>query len=96
MKKRRRLKSKDIEARVIKEAEFIIKSELTLREAANTLFVSKSTLHMDLSKRLPTIDMDLYKKVKAILDRHNIERYHNGGIAAANKRITRKKNSGKY
>lgn len=95
--RRGRPKSKEIVERVIKEAEFMIKNNtLTLREAAKVLFVSKSTLHMDLSKRLPLIDKGLYKKVHAILNRHNKERYHNGGVAAAKKRCTRKKNGGKY
>lgn len=94
--KRKMSKAEEIEIRVIKEAEYIIKHDITIREAANRLFVSKSTLHMDLSKRLPLIDEDLYKKVKAILDKHANERYRKGGIAAANKRLTRKKNGGKY
>lgn len=89
--KRKMSKAKEIEIRVIKEAEYIIKHDITIREAANRLFVAKSTLHLDLSKRLALLDEDLYKKVKAILDRHNDERYHKGGIAAANKRLARTK-----
>lgn len=89
--KRKMSKAEEIEIRVIKEAEYIIKHDITIREAANRLFVSKSTLHMDLSKRLPLIDEVLYKKVKAILDKHTNERYYKGGIAAANKRLLTKK-----
>ena len=42
----------DVDARVIKEAEYIIKERATVRSTAKVFGVSKSTVHHDLTTRL--------------------------------------------
>lgn len=66
----------------IKEANYIIDTGCTIREAAKHFGVSKSTIHKDiqfLSKQLGN-EM-LAQKVQAILDHHAEIRSMNGGIA---------------
>ena len=57
----------DVDARVIKEADFIIKENATVRAAAKAFGVGKSTVHYDMTKRLPFLDEDRAKKVKNVL-----------------------------
>ncbi|MBO4262295.1 MAG: sporulation transcriptional regulator SpoIIID [Clostridia bacterium] len=71
----------DIEARVIKEAEFVLKENATVRKTANVFGVSKSTVHTDLTKRLAAIDDELYVRVKRVLFVNLSERHIRGGIA---------------
>ena len=49
----------DIEKRVIKEAEYIIKTGATVRQTARIFCYSKSTVHKDVTERLPFIDKEL-------------------------------------
>ena len=56
-----------LEQRIIKEADYILKNKATIRRCAKAFGVSKSTVHLDLSKKLRTIDCDKYNKVKALL-----------------------------
>lgn len=69
----------DIKARVLKEANYIIETNNTIREISKYLKVSKSTVHNDLSKRLKKIDLTLYNKVNQILDYHYSIKHLNGG-----------------
>lgn len=71
-----------IKERVLEAAEIILKGN-TIRGAAKLCHISKSTLHADISKRLPKIDPELYKKVREVLD-HNWKMKHiRGGRASA-------------
>ncbi len=69
----------DIKARVLKEADYIIKTSKTIREISKYFKVSKSTVHNDLSKRLKSIDLNLYDKVNQILIYHYRIKHLNGG-----------------
>lgn len=69
----------DIKARVLKEANYIIETNNTIREISKYFKVSKSTVHNDLSKRLKKIDLTLYNKVNQILDYHYSIKHLNGG-----------------
>ena len=60
----------NIKARVLKEANYIIKTSKTIREISQYFKVSKSTVHNDLSKRLKNIDLNLYDEVSKILNYH--------------------------
>jgi putative DeoR family transcriptional regulator (stage III sporulation protein D) len=75
----------DIYTRVIKEGEYIVKHNTTVRATANYFGVSKSTVHTDLSKRLKRIDKELYRQVKNLLFINLSERHIRGGIATRNK-----------
>ncbi len=68
-----------ISTRVIKEAEYIIKTKKTLREASSYFKVSKSTIHKDMQDRLGKFSPHLEKQVKKILQEHKMERHIKGG-----------------
>ncbi len=90
---------KDIEKRVILAAEIMIKYNATVRKVARILGVSKSTIHNDLTERLLYIDKELYRQVRAILEKNKQERHIRGGLATKRKYLIKKsqlisKNSG--
>ena len=70
-----------IEERVIEIARYIKKSGATVRSAAAKYKVSKSTVHKDMSERLPKINAALSADVKKILDKNKAERHIRGGRA---------------
>ena len=72
-------------------ARYIIDSGATVRKTAEQFKISKSTVHKDVSYRLKNIDLDLYTKVKAVLDNNLKERHIRGGIATKNKYASIKK-----
>ncbi len=72
---------KEISERVIKEAEYIIEHAATVRDAANAIGVGKSTVHKDVTERLPTEDPELFEKVRRILDYNLSVRHLRGGEA---------------
>ena len=75
----------DISKRVLEEADYIIKTQNTIREIANIFKVSKSTVHKDLNDRLKKIDNEKYKKVKKILEYHIDVRHIRGGESTKQK-----------
>jgi putative DeoR family transcriptional regulator (stage III sporulation protein D) len=74
-----------MEARACDLALYIIEHDATVRAAAGHFGVSKSTVHKDLSQRLPGFNRPLYLRVKAVLDRNKAERHIRGGIATREK-----------
>ena len=80
----------NIEERVIKEAEYIIKTGATVRETAKVFSYSKSTVHKDVSERLCCIDSKLFLKVRKVLDKNLAERHIRGGLATKNKYLKEK------
>ena len=69
-------------------ARYIIDNNATVRKTAGEFKISKSTVHKDVSYRLKSIDYELYKKVKAVLDKNLEERHIRGGIATKRHRMT--------
>ncbi len=61
--------------------QFIIENKATVRSAAKKFGISKSTVHKDVSERLPKIDSALYAQVKDILEINKQERHIRGGLA---------------
>jgi len=82
----------EIEERTLKEAEYIIKTKQTIRQASNHFAISKSTLHNDLKLRLPRLNKNLYKRVQKILQEHFDEKHIRGGQATKLKLMNAKKN----
>ncbi|NPV54410.1 MAG: sporulation transcriptional regulator SpoIIID [Firmicutes bacterium] len=78
-----------IRRRVIEVANYIIETKATVRQAARLYNVSKSTIHKDMTERLPAMNKQLARKVKKILEQNKAERHIRGGEA------TRKKYKGK-
>lgn len=74
-----------INERVKNEANYILKTGYTIREIAKDFNVSKSTVHKDLNDRLLKIDLNLYEKVKKILDYHTNIRHIRGGESTRKK-----------
>ncbi len=70
-----------IEERVLEVATYIIESKATIRKAAKMFGVSKSTVHKDITERLPRINPQVAKEAKDILDLNKAERHIRGGKA---------------
>ena len=75
----------DIEERACDLALYIIVHQATVRSAAKQFGISKSTVHKDLSQRLPAFNRALYLQVKEVLDLNKAERHIRGGIATRRK-----------
>ncbi len=75
----------NIEERACGLARYIIENRTTVRAAAAKFGISKSTVHKDLSERLPTFNRPLYEQVKAVLDENKAQRHIRGGIATRRK-----------
>ncbi len=78
-----------IEDRTIRLGNFIIENKCTVRDAAKHFGISKSTVHKDLTERLPGIRRDLFKSVREILDENREERHIRGGQATREKYLKR-------
>lgn len=74
-----------IQERVLKEANYMIETEKTVREIATFFQVSKSTVHKDLHERLKKIDQLIYKKVDKIMKYHLNIRHIRGGESTKKK-----------
>ena len=74
-----------IEKRVLEITDYILQSGATVRQAANRFGVSKSTVHKDLTERLPELNREQYDRVKAVLENNKAERHLRGGEATRQK-----------
>lgn len=81
-----------ISERVIKEAEYIIETNTTVRAAATHFGISKSTVHKDVTERLEEIDKRLFELVREVLDKNLSERHIRGGMATKSKYADKRKN----
>lgn len=70
-----------IKERTIKIGKHIVETKKTVRVIAKEFGVSKSTVHKDLTERLPVINPELYNEVKEVLDFHKSIRHLRGGEA---------------
>ena len=75
----------DMEERACDLALYIIEHQATVRAAAKQFGISKSTVHKDLSQRLPAFNRPLYLQVKEVLDLNKAERHIRGGITTRRK-----------
>lgn len=74
-----------LEDRACDLAVYIIENRATVRAAAKKFGVSKSTVHKDLTERLPHVSPGLYREVRALLDQNKAERHIRGGLATRRK-----------
>jgi len=81
-----------IKERTLKIGNYIIETRNTVRTIAKEFGVSKSTVHKDLTERLPEINPDLSNQVKEILDYHKAIRHIRGGEATKIKYKRKNKN----
>ena len=74
-----------VEERAVELAEYIVENKTTVRAAAKQFGVSKSTVHMDVARRLRTLNPGLYSEVREILDINKAQRHIRGGLATREK-----------
>ena len=74
-----------IKERTLEVARYIAQSHETIRAAAKVFNLSKSTVHNDISKRLPKADKELFEEVKVVLDENFSEKHIRGGMATKQK-----------
>ncbi|MCD8021177.1 MAG: sporulation transcriptional regulator SpoIIID [Clostridiales bacterium] len=74
-----------MENRIISIAHYTIDHNSTVRSTAKKYGISKSTVHKDLTERLPQIDHHLASEVRDILDVNKSERHIRGGLATRKK-----------
>lgn len=74
-----------IRKRVLAIGNYIMESSATVRQTADVFGVSKSTVHKDVTERLPLINEHLSMEVKHILENNKAERHIRGGEATRRK-----------
>lgn len=75
----------NLEQRAEELALYLIENRTTVRAAAKKYGVSKSTVHKDLSERLPLYNRPLWLQVKEILEENKAQRHIRGGMATRRK-----------
>ena len=75
----------NIAQRACELAVYITETGATVRAAAQHFGVSKSTVHKDLSQKLPQCNLTLYAKVRKVLDTNKAQRHIRGGNATREK-----------
>lgn len=74
-----------VEERAVELAEYIVENKTTVRAAAKQFGVSKSAVHMDVARRLRSLNPQLYSEVREILDINKAQRHIRGGLATREK-----------
>ena len=75
----------NMEERAQRLAQYIIENRTTVRAAAQKFGISKSTVHKDISERLPQFNRALSLQVKDVLEINKAQRHIRGGIATRKK-----------
>lgn len=65
--------------------EYMLIHKTTVRATAKQFGISKSTVHKDLTDRLPKTSPQLYRQVKELLEENKRERHIRGGLATKHK-----------
>lgn len=83
----------NVEKRCIEIGEYIKNTGATVRQAGAVFGISKSTVHIDVTKRLYEINKTLYEDVSKVLQENKAERHIRGGNATKQKYSNYKKQS---
>lgn len=84
-------RSKNAESeRAVLFGRYVTATGATVRACAKKYGVSKSTVHKDLTSRLKFADMQLYAKVKKVLELNKSQRHIRGGLATKRKYMAKK------
>lgn len=78
------MKHDEMEIRILDVANYMLRTEGTIRQTANYFKMSKSTVHKDLH-RLRNVNYTKYNEIKKILDNNWEEKYIRGGLATQRK-----------
>ena len=76
-----------IKERCVILGRYLVETRSTVRAAASEFGISKSTVHKDVTQILKWVDVDLYCKVKEVLDVNKRERHLRGGEATRQKYV---------
>lgn len=82
----------NVEKRCVEIGKYIKDTGATVRQAAAVFGISKSTVHIDVTKRLYEVDRILYNDVHKVLEENKAQRHIRGGIATKEKYSKIKKN----
>ncbi len=74
-----------IEERAVEAANYIIDTRATVRQTADRMGISKSTVHKDITERLIRIRPMLAAQARVVLDANKAERHIRGGLATRKK-----------
>lgn len=77
--------NKDVVKRCIMLGEYIIENKSTVRQAGAYFGISKSTVHIDVTKRLKRYSPSLAYEVSKVLEDNKAERHLRGGAATKEK-----------
>lgn len=75
----------DLTTRCVALGQEIVNTGVTVRKLAEKVGLSKSTVHKDVTERLPEINPILAEQVRAVLEENKSERHIRGGIATREK-----------
>ena len=70
-----------LDERAVQLGTYIAEHEATVRSAAAVFGISKSTVHKDVTVRLPALHAELYERVRDIIEKNKQERHIRGGLA---------------
>mgnify|MGYP001211872516 FL=1 len=88
--------SECLEERAVLLAQYMIEHKATVRQTAKKFGVSKSTVHKDLTEKLPAINHALASQVREVLDVNKSERHIRGGLATKEKYLLKEKEQEKF
>lgn len=71
-------------------AKTMIEQNATVRSVASQFGISKSTVHKDITDRLPHVHPGLYTEVRELLQKNKAERHLRGGEATKRKYLAQK------
>lgn len=74
-----------IEQRVLEVSNYILETGATVRQVGRIFGVSKSTVHKDVTERLPNLNRHIAREIKTILEKNKAERHLRGGEATRKK-----------
>ena len=75
--------------------EYLVEKKATVRAVANHFFISKSTVHKDVTERLLCVNPGLFSLVKEVLEENKSERHLRGGEATRVKYLEKRQEHAK-
>ncbi|MBQ9952111.1 MAG: sporulation transcriptional regulator SpoIIID [Clostridia bacterium] len=76
---------REVQLRAAEAAQYILKTGATVRTCAEVFGVSKTTIHKDVTERLPEVNPALAAAARKVLDVNKSERHIRGGMATKEK-----------
>ena len=83
-----------LDDRAVQLGSYIAEHGATVRQTAAVFGISKSTVHKDITARLPHLHAGLYAQVRDIIEKNKQERHIRGGLATKRKYALRRSRSG--